>query len=180
MKRQFAYQTLTAGGTPQPVFGTTLTAAVGPKGSRANNLQSIAVTSSAIFLNKGGDWIILDPLGANPERLNVLGVPDSTHIQVQGVEFTHNNGVFVQLADSVFSVYIQCQPGNTGDIYIGGQGMVKATGPFYALLILTSASAVQPIEFNDYVGDGMNVLDTADYWFDGTTGDKILPSFSTR
>lgn len=183
MKRQFGYASLTAGGTPQPVFGSTTTAAVGPVGSRANNLQSIPVASYGISTNFGfrqGDWVILDPLGTHPERLLVLAVPDLTHIKVQGVEFTHNSGVFVQLADQVFSVYIQCKPGNSGAIYIGGQGMSVASNVYYAELISVSASGVQPIEFSDYIGDGSNTLDTADFWFDGTTGDKILPSFSTK
>lgn len=176
MKRQFPYAVLASGGTPQPVFGTTLTAAVGPKGTDGNSLQSIAVASSAWFSQ--GDWFVLDPLNstaAKRERLRVESIPDSTHIKVSGIQYTHVNSTFVQLAEEVNTIYIQCKPGNSGIIYVGGQGMVASTGPFYALLINT-ASGIQPIDFTDSIGSGQNVMSTADYWFDGTTSDSILPS----
>jgi hypothetical protein len=91
---------------------------------------------------------------------------------------THLSGVYLQLDIEVAGVYIQTKPGNTGSIYIGGQGMVTSTGPFYVLMIPVSATGVQPIDWSDYIGSGQDVIATGDYWFDGTTGDSIIPSLT--
>ncbi len=175
MQRQFKPQALTAGGTPQPVLGTTTTAAVGPVGSQGNTLQSIPVADSSLFIQS--DWIVLDPLGANPERLLVLAVVDSTHIKTQDVQFTHGSGVFVQLAVecAIFTV----QGVGAHEVYIGTAGLSKSAGPYLYILQPVTPPA-QPNVYQVNLGDGTDSIAVDDFWFDGTTADTILPSLTLK
>ena len=166
-KRTFKFVSLVAGGTPQPVFGTTTSAIVNPSQTQV----SIPVVDSSWF--KVGDYIKLDPAGTNPEQLIVQNIPDSTHIKVPFVNFKHSSGVYVQLDIVCFSVFIAAKIGNAAAINIGTQyNMVFATGVFTIVAI----NGGQNFEDNNYgFGNGFN---SSDYWFDGTTGDNILPSLS--
>jgi hypothetical protein len=183
MIRTTKYIALTAGGNPQPVFGTTTTAAVGPtstpgtgQNAATNNTVSIPVTDSSIFLK--GDQVNVD-VGANEERTTVYSVPDGTHIVVASLANTHASGIYVRLSGSCGVVYIQTQDGNTGAIYIGNKySMVKATGVSCIVKLQPVAVGVQPVEFNTTIGGFLGPLSLGEFWFDGTTGDKILPSIS--
>src|SRR5277367_3283863 len=120
-QRAFKYFSIAAGGTPQPLVGTTLTAAVVPPSNvkdPATALTLLPVVDSSMFLN--GDWMMLDSTGApGEERVQVFSVPNGTSIQVKGMLQPHASGAFVRLAVLTNSLYIQTLDGNTGAIYIG-------------------------------------------------------------
>lgn len=186
MKRTWGYVALGAGGTPQPVFSTKLTTALsanqGMTGTLDGNTFNAVVTSTAGIIN--GDKILIEAGGTNPERFITQQVVNATTLKLRseegfGIQFSHAANVWVQLVETCVSIFIQCKPGNSGLIYIGNSvSMVKATGVGCILSMLNTASGVQPLYFADPMYGGIDGMSTADYWFDGTTGDNILPSFT--
>lgn len=172
--RTFKKFTIAAGGTPQPLVGTTLSAAI-----LANpGQQSIPVADSSIFLQ--GDTIILDVNSGAPnieEMTRVDSVVDGTHIKVTGLQFNHAINAFVRSALKINSVYVQLTPGNLGLFFIGTQGLVKGTFAKVIATVLNTAAGVQPLDFSDARTFGPNTSQAGDFWVDGTTGDGYLPSF---
>lgn len=179
MKRAFQYVSVVAAGTPQPVFGSTLTANVAPARNARDDLTTVAVAAS-LWWNPG-DYMLIDPLGANPELLGPIeGVPDATHVVVPGMRFPHASGVHAQLSISCFSVFIQTRVGNSALIYIGSSGLMNTgTGRFCICALTPVTGTSLPTFLSDMVYGLANVENPSNYWFDGATGDSILPSMST-
>ena len=182
MKRTWQYISLVAAGTPQPVFGTTLTNAVVANPGLLGNTIDLVVGTSVGIVN--GDNIILDPLN-NPERLLVQRVVNGTTLRCRnetglGIQFAHNAGVYVQLAIPCISIFIQMKAADTSAIVIGNSGLMnKATGQYCILTLQPTGAGVQPYNFADPTYGGLNGMVSNDYWFDGTTnGDSILPSLT--
>lgn len=179
MIRTFKYVALTANGTPQPVFGTVSTSAItpaSPGSSTSQNTQvSIPVSDSSFF--QKGDPVLVDS-GANEELTSVFSVPDGTHIVVSNLKSAHATAIFVRLAVSASSVYIQTADGNTGPIFIGNKyNMAKATGTFCIKKLVQVAAAAQATDLNLPIAGFYGALNLGEFWFDGTTNaDKILPS----
>jgi hypothetical protein len=186
-KRTWGFVTLAAGGTPQPVFGTTLTTAVAANPLLGGNYFDLTVGAFSLIPGcgfKNGDNIILDPAGANPERLLIQKVVSGTVLRVRsqdgfGLQFSHAATVFVQLAIPCVSFFVQCNEGNAGKIYIGNSAtMVKATGVGVIAILEFTSSGIQPFNFADPMYGSTPGLTSDSYWFDGTTSDKILPSLT--
>ena len=180
MKRTFKFVSLVSAGTPQPLFGTTTTAACGPVGTPEKSLQSIAVADSSWFHQ--GDWAIINPENATVdkrERLLVESVPDGTHIKVQGMQYSHASGVYVQLAIACVSVFVQVKTANTSPLVLGTEyNMVIATG-VKCFTFLYPNAAGQPVSVSDPMYGSVDGMKSDDYWFDGTTnGDSLLPSMT--
>jgi len=187
-KRTWGTVSLAAGGTPQPVFGTTTTAAVSANAALGGNSFLLAVTAFPLVAGftgfQNGDNIIVEAGGTNPERFLIQQVVSSTSLKLRkedgsGIQFAHASGVFVQLAIPCISVFIQCIEGNTALIYIGNTAsMVKATRVGVIATLEFTASGTQPFNFADPMYGSTPGLTSDSYWFDGTTGDKILPSLT--
>jgi hypothetical protein len=185
MNRTTKLFTIQAGGTPQPLVGTWITAntSPGPPDSSNNTLTTIPVNDSSMFKDRHGDYAYLVSASlTNPERVLVTAVPDGTHITVKNLQLARVGGVFgtgdfVSLSIAVNSCYSQNKPGNAGTLYIGTQGLVKATLANVIAQLLPFGAGVQPIEFSDTRYYGPNPGDSSDFWIDGTTGDGYLPSF---
>lgn len=180
-ERAFKYFTITAGGTPQPLVGTTLSAAVvapvasGSQLAVSDQLTTLPVVDSSMFLK--GDYAMLDSVGALEERVRVFAVIDATHIQVIGMQFNHANGAFVRLAVLANSIYVQTKDGNVGAIFIGlSSAMVKATGVQVVAKLQQVGAGVQPTEFSTTRSGLGNCDDLGQLWVDGTTADSYLPS----
>lgn len=179
MKRTFLKYTITTTNTAQPLIGTTTTAATGPGGTDPNGdpaVVEVPVTSSAMFLN--GDWVIIgSAANSDEERVRVQSVPDSTHIVLKGMAKTHLTSSFVRLAVFCAQVYVQTTAGNTGNIYIGTQGLTVSTyANVIAELVPVAATAVQPVDFSDPYYVGQDPGDVGEYWITGTGGDGYLPT----
>jgi hypothetical protein len=169
LKRTFLKTTITAGGTPQPVFGTKSTGAI----VASATAQSVPVTSSAHFAV--GDQAIIDS-GANYEVVQVTALADSTHVTAIFTK-AHAANVFISLYLPCNTVYIQATDGNTGTLFIGNSSaLVKATFVGVICQLIKVASGVQPAEFSDSMTVGSDPFNTSEYWIDGTTGDGYLPS----
>jgi len=177
--------TIQAGGTPQPLVGTWITAGISPPtpDSAGNTLTNIAVNDSSMFKDKHGDYAyIVSAALTLPERVLVQSVPDGTHITVRNLQNTRTGGAFgagdfVSLSLAVNSCYVQCTPANAAILYIGSQGIVKATYVNVIAILQPSGAAIQPFEFSDTRYYGPNPSASSDFWIDGTTGDGYLPSF---
>jgi hypothetical protein len=187
--RAFKYFTIQSGGTPQPVVGTYLTAAVTANAAahamrwdqNINNPVILTVADSSMFVRS--DYVnVVDPSTYVTERGMVAEVTDSTHIKVTGILKAHPGGAYgtgawVALGAFAQSLYIQGKPGNTGLLYIGTTPqMVTATGVGTIVLIGFTVSGVQPYEFSTSRQGLANEETLSQYWIDGTTGDGYLPS----
>jgi hypothetical protein len=174
-QRAFKYFSITAGGTPQPLVGTTLTAALNAP-TNPDTAVTATVADSSMFL--AGDATRLESTGAaTEERVRVFQVVDATHIQLVGVKFNHLSGIFVRLSISINSIYIQALDGNLGALYIGlSSAMVKATGVQVVAKLQLAGTGVQPFEFLSTRSGLANADDLGQLWIDGTTTDKYLPS----
>lgn len=77
----------------------------------------------------------------------------------------------------VADIRVEAANSNTGLIYIGVRGMVKATG--VGVLFTLAAPGGNPIVNAEYFSrffDGLNRFRLQDYWMDGTTGEGVLRS----
>lgn len=183
----FKYFTIQAGGTPQPVIGTHLTAAVTQQvvsyanQRELNNPIPLTVADSSMFV--GFTWLnVIDPGTFATERAMILSVPSSTMVIVQGLKNPHPGGAvgtgsWVALGAFAQSLYIQGLDGNTGALFIGvSPQMVKATGAFVLAKIQQVTAGSQPFEFSTSRQGLADAETVSQYWIDGTTGDSYLPS----
>lgn len=174
-QRTFKYFTIVSGGTPQPLVGTTLSAALTAP-LNPDTAVNAAVADSSMFLN--GDWVVLEVDGAAlEERVKVFNVPDSTHIKLVGVKNSHASGAIVRLGTAINSLFVQSKDGNAAPLFIGtSSAMVKAIGAFVIAKIVQVAAGTQPTEL-DSTRSGLANPDTmGQLWIDGTTSDSYLVS----
>jgi hypothetical protein len=182
-KRAFKSFAIQAGGTPQPLVGTHLTASVvpGPTDPQGESSVTLPIADSSMF--SVGDRAYIVEVGLTlAEARMVLKVPNSTSIVVKGLKNQHTGGAFgtgafVALQINVNTVYVQTINGNAAGLYIGLQGLVKATFAQVIALLQPIAAPGQPIEFSDAQNFGPDTSESSDYWVDGNTGDSYLPSF---
>jgi hypothetical protein len=183
MIRAFKKITIAAGGTPQPLVGTTTTTAVGPVAYPQGTVGSgailvIPVVDGSMFYK--GCWGILGKPSTGEERLFVSGV-SGNNVTVQipypgGITGTYLSGAYFRLSILINSTYIQTTSGNAGAIYVGTMdNMVKATYAF-VIAVLYQVASGQPIEYRDGRSGLQNADDVGQLWVDGTTGDGYLPS----
>ena len=184
--KNFAIQ---AGGTPQPLIGTWLTAAVTAAEAAALTLQgggiqnaiTLTVADSSMF--DGAQYLsITDPSTyATESKLRVIAAPTATTVVVTGLKNAHPGGVYgtgswVYVGDLASVVRVQAAA-NTGVLYIGDSPrMVKATGihVLYTLNVTTSPAQPSSIEFTEHGASDTEVA--SQFWIDGTTSDTYLPS----
>lgn len=180
MKRTFKKFTIVSGGTPQPLIGTTTSAATGPGGTDPNGdaaVVKIAVSDSSMFLN--GDWVIIgSAANSDQERVLVQKVNDSTHITVKGMALAHVTASYVRLSVFCQATYVQTTQGNAAAIYLGTQSLVKATQANVIAVLYQFASPTQPIDYTDPYRVSQDAGDVGEYWIDGTTSDGYLPSLT--
>jgi hypothetical protein len=176
MLRTFKYFTITAGGTPQPLIGTTTTAAVGPVPASGNTFV-IPVADGSIF--RKGDWAIIGKPSTGEERVFVQSVSGNnvTVLAQNGLTGTYLSGAYFRLSVLINSSYVQPEDGNAGALYIGTSDvMVKATFAFCVVKLQTVAAGGQPVDFHDGRSGLANADDSGQLWVDGTTGDSYGPT----
>ena len=183
MIRAFKYFSIAAGGTPQPLIGTTISAAVGPVAGvsppNPNNTLALTVADNSMF--SVGDWGVIGKPSSGEERLLIQSKSGTTTVTVRlpkdGLVNAYGSGSYFRLSNQMNSVYIQGLDGNTGPLYVGtGDAMVKATGVLLIAKLQQVATNSQPIDFHDGRSGLANADDCGALWIDGTTGDKYLPS----
>jgi len=176
-KRTFKSFTITAGGTPQPLVGTLTTSALVPTAAP----QSIPVSDTSMFRKNDNMWL---DQGASAEKIQVLKVIDTTHIQGI-VTLVHATSAMVALSINFTNLLVQPLVGNGNLVtifysdrqYTSAQVVSNTTGLINAIKQLEPVtSPAQPNEFNVQNQFGSNPDDLAFYQIDGTTGQSYLPS----
>ena len=175
MKRGFKAMVVANAGTPQPLIGTTISAAI-PAGATQVKVQ---VADSSMFLQ--GDWaVLIEANGTLRERVFIAVVPDSTHVTFKLVNNAHASGAFLQLAGACADVFVQSLDGSIGTFYIGTDiTMVKATFAKVIAKILPVNAGIQPDSFSTKTAGNMNADDISNFWIDADNNtDTYLPSIS--
>jgi len=180
----FKKYTIAATGTPQPLVGTTLSAAAPASPGPITVAVADASPWDIYSLGFGAAsfpliYAVFD-VGSFQERARVLKVVDGTHITVDQLNFAHASGKYVRLGAAVNSTYVQTTDGNTGNfLYIGNSpNMAKATMTYCIAKLAKVAALSQPTEFSDTRTFGANPSDASNWWIDGdSTGDGYVPSF---
>lgn len=186
----FKYFTILAGGTPQPVIGSHLTAAVtqqqvtdsSAQGGLVNNPITVTVADSSMFIGAQYASIVDPTTYATDAKLRVLNVPSSTTVLLQGITLPHPGGAYgtgawIALGSFAQELYVQGLDGNSGALYIGtSPQMVKATGVSVIAKVQFVAAGVQPYDFSTSRQGLADTEALSQYWIDGTTGDSYLPS----
>lgn len=171
----------TVGAASQPVFGTTLTAAVttpaqataGNKPPASAPAQTIPVTSTAGFVQN--DRILVGPktnfTAANRGKLDsgtIAAVVDATHLSVIGLAQNHASTDYVVLCETCDHVNVIPVTLN-GAIYLGTDSTVNATD--------SSVFAGGPPQYwydNPTTGSSQG-YQTDQYWLYGSTpGDTFI------
>lgn len=185
----FKYFAIQSGGTPQPVIGTWLTAALTqPVVNAGYNFTSQIYSAVTLTVNDtsmfaGFNYLnVIDPGTYATEKALILSVTDATHVLVQGLQNAHPGGVYgtgAWVALSCFgqNLYVQAKDGNAGALFIGtAPTLVKATGVSVIAKLQLVASGQQPYEFSTSRQGLADTETLSQYWIDGTTGDSYLPS----
>ena len=179
MQRTFGYISIVTTGTAQPLIYTTLSAAVnGPSNRNAggSGLTSIAVTSSAIFVQK--DYVTLMSLtGTNKERLMIESIPDATHIVVRGMTLARLATDLAVLSSTCVITTVQALDGNAAVLGIGnGPNASLTTGVGLVFKMVQTTAGTQPQYFSSALMGWANSESMDDLWIVGTAADKYLPS----
>lgn len=183
--RAFKEFTIVAGGTPQPLVGTTITAAVGPVAYPTgvpgpNALLSLTVADNSMF--GPGDWGILGKPSTGEQRLQIMSISSTTIVKVLvpypgGITGTYLSGAYFRLGNAINSVFIQTIVGNSGAIYVGTKDTMAKAGYVFCVAVLEPVSSGQPTDFSDDRSAALDPDDIGQLWVDGTTSDGYLPSY---
>ena len=183
--RGFGYQTLT--GSPQPLFGTTLSAAVSPSPDfytgrldpGSQNSSAYLYLNAPVNLFRTGDHVMVgasdsfvqgatvSPDGGTVQAVNL----SASNILVTGLQRKHSASEWVILALPVAEVDIQ--NGASGTLYLGEDNTVGAGS---ATLAKTTAADTTMTIGSPGLG---NMIETQKLWVKGTASNTILPSLLT-
>jgi hypothetical protein len=177
VRRTFKAFTVATAGTPQPLIGTTISAAI----AAGAHMIKVQVADSSMFV--GEDWALLRTIaGVSPdveERVFIAKVDDSTHVTFKDVATAFPSGSWLRLAGNYSSIFVQSIDGNTGNLYIGtSRDLVKASYTKVAAEISHVAAGSQPPSFSDQTSTTSDAEDMSQWWIDADNNtDKYLPSF---
>ena len=178
------YRTIAASTTPQPLIGTTTTAAIAAAFT-PQQLQTVAVTDSSIFDPGDTAWV---DVNAKAEFITIQAVGNNTITAV--FLKNHNSGVYVTLALKFTNFFVQAKEGNSGALSLFyapnqfkalttyGRSSLAPTASTMTcgLMVLeTTGSGTQPIfgqAANNYGGNPDN---SCFLWIAGTADDEYLP-----
>lgn len=174
--RTFQYYSIAATGTPQPLVGTTLTAALAANSNP--DVPFLATVASSAMFRQNDYFMVTNNSTGVQERIKVRSVPSGTTVQLQGVlNNSYPSGSSVSLGILVNSTYVQAKDGNAGTLYIGNAWNMTSAGASLIAQLKAVASGTQPNEFRDGRSAGINGDDSSDFWIVGNSGDSYLPSF---
>jgi hypothetical protein len=175
MLRTFKQFTVTAAGTPQPLVGTKLNAALA-----AGSMLTATVLDSSMFINN--DWaILMETNGTLRERVAIASIPDATHVVIRNVVNAHASGAWLQLAGGCADVNVMAVGVGAGGtfFYLGTDFNMNKTGLVKCVSkILVVAAAIQPTIYTTANSGQVNVDDMSNFWIDADNNtDNYLPSF---
>lgn len=179
----------TIGGSSQPVFGTTLSAASTASVDRFTGTNRPGTTTPPITLTVAStvgllqnDQILVGPkanfTAANRNLLDqglIASVVDATHITVINLTQNHASGEYLVLDED--ASLVQVTPvGNTGIIYLGTDSTVSPTDGSVFDAIPIGASVLTYWHLSPTTGNS-DSYQTSQYWVDGTSADKFVARF---
>ena len=181
MNRTFKYFTLAVTGTPQPAFGTTLSAAFVPTTDGLGNPtlgQVVAVTDADLPWERNDQVIVVEADGSLLEGASIIDIDTvGGTLTLSSLRFAHAAGARVILNNNCTAVYVQGVDGAAGDIGIGTSRALNATTGRKMIALLKKVPATtQPPDFSSANVMGLNPASTSEYWIVGTNPDKYLPS----
>lgn len=181
-------------GSPQPVFGTAITAAATPPpdqfsgqlGPGSNETQvSVTVTSTVGF--RPGDRVAVGPnaafnlpgltaVSAIADQGTIKSITSSTVLVIQGLKMSHAaTGEWVILNEDAGNVHIRPVV-NTAAINIGMGAYVQQT--LIDILPITTAGSAPGYVF-DAESIGMSQpFQTVEFWVNGTAADTFLARYT--
>lgn len=179
----------TIGGSSQPVFGTTLSAASTASVDRFTGTNRPGTTTPPITLTVAStvgmvqdDHVAVGPKASFTTALRgtldhgvIASIVDATHITVQGLTQNHASGEYVVL-DEVASLVQVTPVGNTGIIYLGTDSTVSPTDGSVFDAIPIGASVLTYWHLSPTT-DNSDSYQTSQYWVDGTSDDKFVARF---
>lgn len=184
MGRTWKDFSITSGGTPQPLVGTTISANI----IASPAFQSVQVADTSMFDGLSGSEAFIDTF-SNAEKI-LLKVVDGTHISAIFTK-NHTSGAAISLSMYFTGLYVQTKAGNTGSIFIFNNTSQFVPQPSAGVQSLTMNKTnhvlcraelqpvtvpTQPVEISSANNYGANPDNIAYWWVDGTTGDVYLPS----
>jgi hypothetical protein len=173
MVRQFKTYSIATSSTPQPLVGTTLTAALSAQ-SNPDATYTATVADSSMFFQ--GSFFVVGKPSTGQERVLVQAIPSGTTVTLKGVlKNSYVSTTFVTLGTAINSTYVQTKDGNAAVIYIGIGDAMSTTA--YVAKLQAVGSGSQPTEFHDGRSSAVNADDSAGWWIEGTSGDSYVPSF---
>lgn len=176
MQRAFKYMAILNTNVAQPMYFTTLTAAVAASTDPDTQVKKVVVADTTLFLV--GDWVLLvEAGGTNKEKANIVEIVDATHMTLRGTSLAHAVGAWVAFNSSTNSPYVETKLGNAASMMLATDYDANmttglrcvATMPAVATGTPSSVSTARPGSFNPEGG--------GNYWIIGTAGDSYLPSF---
>lgn len=173
----------TIGGSSQPVFGTTLSAASTASVDRFTGTNRPGTTTPPITLTVAStvgllqnDQILVGPkanfTAANRNLLDqglIASIVDATHITVQGLKQNHASGEFVVLDED--ASLVQITPVAISAIsYIGTDSTVSSTDPsvFDVLQIFSAGSSALTYWHLAPTTATSDSYQTSQYWISGS------------
>lgn len=175
MVRSFKGFNVAAAGTPQPLVGTKLNAALA-----AGQMLTATVLDSSMFINN--DWaVLMETNGTLRERVAIASIPDATHVVIRSVVNSHASGAWLQLGGGCADMTVQIigSASASSFFYVGTDfSMAKAGLVKCIAKIFIVAAAAQGNSFTTGNSGQVNVDDMSNFWIDcDNNTDIYLPSF---
>jgi hypothetical protein len=188
--RGFGTQTLT--GTPQPLIGTTLSAAVIPSPDLytgrldpgSQNSSTILPLNAPVYLFRQGDHVMVGasntfiqgnttPVdGGTVQSINLT----ASNVIVTGLMRKHSASEWVVLAMPISQALVQVSASNTGaQIYLGEDPTV-ASNSQTLIAAIPKNTIMPPFSIPMSAGGTLNTFDSQKMWVVGTASDTFLPS----
>ena len=192
-------QAIASSSASQPVFGSTLSAAVaitpdkfsnnnGPGSNQTQAIVPVATGTGKFF--SVGQQVAVGPAAAfKPSSVTAAAAADvgiikaisTDNITVQGLQKNHASGEFFVVNEVVANVHICPVGGGSANdaLYIGNSQTVSSTDPSVFDIIAIPAHPGLPTYVHDSAAvGGSQPYNTSEYWIAGTSTDTFVARYT--
>lgn len=176
MQRTFKYIAILNTNVAQPMYFTTLTAAVPASTQLEQMVKKVVVADTTLF--QVGDWVLLIEVGGtNREKANITEILDATHMTLRGTLLAHAVGAWVAFDNSTNSPYVETKLGNAAQMMLASDYDANMTTGLHCVATLPAVATGFPSFVGTSRPGSFNPEAGGNYWIIGTAGDSYLPSF---